>query len=319
MSNPQLHAVTQPESLAHARALLTEIELADGASPVSDQAMLAAAAGLRELFLITAGDPLPASHSIPADLAGVGIIGEGELDLAIIAGLRSPEFTAQTLRLLLERAPGEVRSWVHGDRPETDAALTAAGFHPARSLYRMALDPDLLPTDQVAPLALPTPAGLRLRAFGAEASVDADAAAWVAANAAAFATHPEQGRITVADFAQMRLEPWFDSDDLLLLDAGGELAGSTWVKTLRDGGDVSCELYAVGVRPSYAGQGLGKLLLRATLARMAEHRPSAVSLYVDGDNSTAVGLYERAEFTIDSRSRQWLRPDLGTPSDRMDT
>lgn len=297
-------------SFASARELLAEVERADGTSPVSDQAMLAATQGTRELLLIALG----------GTAVGVGVIGEGELDLALVPGHRSATIQTEALGLLLARTTGEVRSWVHGDRAAAEAALAGAGFTPARSLYRMALDPDLLPTDRVPAIDLPAPAGLTLRAYGTAAGDDV---AWVAANAAAFATHPEQGRITVADFAHMRREPWFDSEDLILLDAGNELAGSTWVKTLHEdesGSDsVTCELYAVGIRPSFAGKGLGRFLLNVTLARMAEHTPSSVSLYVDGDNAAAVGLYESAGFTIDSRSRQWLLRHSGTPSVTMET
>lgn len=308
-------------TLERARSLLADIERADGASPVSDQAMLAVAQGTRALVLVAPED-VPATgqaETVAPPLGAaiaVGVVGEGEIDLAILPEFRTPAFEAATLRLLLQQEPGELRSWVHGDRPGTEAALAAEGFVPARSLYRMALDPDLLPRDGIHALDLPAPAGLALRPFGTDTGDDA---AWVAANAAAFATHPEQGRITGADFATMREEAWFDPEDLILLDAGNELAGSTWVKTLRDGDRVTCELYAVGVRPSYAGRGLGRLLLRATLARMAEHSPESVTLYVDGDNAAAVGLYESAGFTIDSRSTQWLRPGSGTPNARMDT
>lgn len=308
MYTPRLvTAAHQPEMLDRARSLLSEIERADGASPISDQAMLAVTQGTRTLYLIASGEEQAAAatpDSVDAAVA-VGVVGEGEIDLAITPAFRAPEFESASLQLLLAHAPGELRSWVHGDRPDTESALAAAGFTPARSLYRMALDPDLLPRDGIAALDLPTPAGFALRAFGTAPNDDA---AWVAANAAAFATHPEQGRITVADFATMREEPWFDREDLILLDAGSKLAGSTWVKTLREPGTVACELYAVGVRPEYAGKGLGRLLLQVTLARMAEHAPDSVTLYVDGDNAAAVGLYESAGFTIDSRSKQWLRP-----------
>lgn len=324
MPDLQLLSATAPSQLATARALLAEIERADGASPVSDQALLAAAQGSRELFLITqagtwATAEIGGDKEVGVGEVGVGVIGEGEIDLALLPNHRGVEAEATALRLLLARTAGDVRCWVHGDRPETEAALAGAGFSPARSLYRMALDPDLLPADGVRALDLPAPAGYSLRGYGTAAGDDA---AWVAVNAAAFATHPEQGRITVAQFAQMRQESWFDPEDLILLDAGSELAGSTWVKTLRGGeagGEaVSCELYAVGVRPAHAGKGLGRLLLKATLARMAEHAPGAVTLYVDGDNTAAVGLYESARFTIDSRSRQWLRPGTGNPSVTME-
>lgn len=300
---------------ADAQLILAEIERATGASPISDQALLAVSQGARQLLMITRADEEPSTAAPASAAIGVGVIGEGELDLALLPEHRTPENEARALRTLLTHASGELRSWVHGDQPSFAQSLATAGFTPARSLYRMALDPDLLPAGAGPALALPVPVGLALRAYG---TAEGDDAAWVAANAAAFASHPEQGRITVEDFARMRQEPWFDASDLLLLDAGSELAGSTWVKTLRDEAGVSCELYAVGLRPEYAGRGLGRLLLQATLARMAEHTPERVTLYVDGDNTAAVGLYESAGFTIDSRSMQWLRPDSGVASVRMD-
>lgn len=308
-----------PELLKSARALLAEIERQTGVSPISDQAMVAVANGERELLLFHVHEPETSEGPV-----GAGVVGGGEVDLALMPAYEAlaPDALAALLAAAADAGSGtnsatELRAWVHGERPEFAAALKARGFHPARSLFRMALDPARLPPATPGPFELEFPAGLTLREFGSTGDVDADAAAWVAANAAAFASHPEQGRITVSDFAEMRREPWFDASDLLLLDSGSshsQLAASTWVKTLGASGtdetseasDTACELYAVGVRPEFAGKGLGKLLLEATLRRMAQHGASSVSLYVDGDNTPAVSLYEKRGFTIDSRSTQWL-------------
>lgn len=302
-------------ALESARGLIAEAEAFDGASPVSDQAVLAAAQGQRTLLLFEG------AGSAPQPVA-LGVIGQGEVDLVVRPSERRRGIGAAALGILLARGDerAELRAWAHGENPAAEALLRHAGFGPVRSLYRMALDPALLPHDERDPLALPTPPGLRLRAFDPEAR--GDAAAWVRANAAAFAAHPEQGRITEADFSLMRQEDWFDPADLLLLaeETGDELAGSTWIKTVRSdsGGSTECELYAVGVRPEYAGRGLGRLLLDVTLARMAQHRPARVTLYVDGENEPAVRMYERASFTIDSRSRQWSRPASSAVDARMD-
>ena len=316
-----------PEALGSARALIAEAEAADGTPPVSDQALLEASQGKRALLLFGGADSGAeggsgsGSGSSPASggPAALGIVGPGEVDLVVRPGARGRGIGTAALGALLDRASGEVRAWAHGENPAAEALLTRAGFAPVRSLFRMALDPALLPAGGAAPgadpdpLAIPTPGDLALRAF--DPASDADAAAWVDANAAAFADHPEQGRITLADFAAMRAEPWFDPADLILLgelDAHGQplprIAGSTWIKTVRDGDAVDTELYAVGVRPERAGEGLGRLLLAVTLARMAQHAPQRVTLYVDGENARAVELYERAGFTVDSRSRQWSRP-----------
>ncbi|UOR00811.1 mycothiol synthase [Leucobacter allii] len=312
---------TSAAEIETARALVAEAEAHDGASAISDQALLAAAQGQRALLLFSeGGSPRPVA---------VGVVGDGEIDLVVRPEERGRGIGAAASRALLAAADDGVPllAWAHGENPGAEALLRASGFAPVRSLYRMALDPALLPVDGRDPFGLPVPEGLALRAF--DPASPRDAGAWVRANAAAFADHPEQGRITEADFAILRREPWFDPEDLLLLAAGGtgdaaedgagELAGSSWIKTVRgENGDAETELYAVGVRPEYAGRGLGRLLLDATLARMAQHAPERVTLYVDGENAAAVRMYETAGFTIDSRSRQWRREPRAGVDVRMD-
>lgn len=295
---PELVSHATDPAFAAARELISEAESYDGVSPVSDQAMLAATQGQRTLLVFSEDDARVA----------VGIIGDGEVDLVVRPDARGHGVGTAALRDLLAESTGELRAWAHGDNPAAEALLTQAGFVPVRSLFRMALDPALLPHGTRKPEDLELPTGFTLRRFDAANSGDIDA--WVAVNAAAFATHPEQGRITATDFRLVMDEPWFDPGDLFLLAApDGALAGSTWIKTIAGapGTAPECELYAIGIHPKYTGHGLGRFLLDVTLVRMAQHDPSRVSLYVDGDNERAVQLYLRAGFTVDSRSRQWAR------------
>lgn len=295
-----------PETaLTAARTVIAEAEASDGASPVSDQALLSVAQGKRELLLF-------ADSPVSERIIATGIVGQGELDLVVRPAERGNGVGTAALAALLSVADGAagttapLLTWAHGENPAAEALLGRSGFTPVRSLYRMALDPALLPSDGRDPLALARADELSLHTF----DVERDSAEWVRVNAAAFATHPEQGRITQDDFALMREESWFDPDDLILLTgARNEVIGSTWIKTVLDPatGTVETELYAVGVDPAHAGRGLGRLLLDVTLARMAQHAPASVSLYVDGENERAVRMYEAAGFTIDSRSRQWAR------------
>ncbi|QIM17231.1 mycothiol synthase [Leucobacter insecticola] len=310
--------------LTAARELVRVAEEHDGVSPVSDQAMLAAAQGERVLrafgretasgvvstrFTRSTGEgESPRSTGGAEDPVAIGIVGDGELDLVVHPDHRGHGIGSAALKQLLAHEPGTLKAWAHGENPAAEALLTRAGFAPVRSLFRMALDPALLPRDGRDPAALTPPAGFQLRTFTAGNQADIDA--WVTVNAAAFATHPEQGRITAADFRLVAEEPWFNPDDLFLLAApGGALAGSTWIKTLPTEPETppETELYAIGIHPDYAGHGLGRFLLDVTLARMAEHHPGRVTLYVDGENERAVKMYEAAGFTVDSRSRQWER------------
>lgn len=282
-------------SIEVAGPLIERAEHADDSSPISDQALLAVSQGQRKLLLFT-----EAGHEGPV---AVGVIGQGELDLVVDPEARGLGIGAAALDQLLDQANGEVLAWAHGENPAANALLDRAGFSPARSLFRMVLDPAILPSAGTDPLSVELPDGYSLRTF-----VHADAAAWVRVNAVAFADHPEQGRVTESDFALMREEPWFDANDLFLLEGpDGQLAGSTWIKTVIEDEHTETELYAIGVDPAHAGRGLGRILLDATLARMTEHHPNRVSLYVDGENERAVRMYETAGFTVDSRSTQWRR------------
>ncbi|MCB1274353.1 MAG: mycothiol synthase [Leucobacter sp.] len=320
-------ATDRDAALADVREVLAAAERADGFPAISDQALLAAAQGRREVLLAMQTTPSDGTRT-----AAVGILGEGELDLAVHPADRSRGVGTRMLDALLRtdatgtgRAPHgasdggephELRAWAHGENPAAQALLARAGFAPARSLLRLALDPAQLP--EAIAGARPLPDGFALRAFD-PARAD-DASDWVRVNAAAFASHPEQGGVTLDDFAATRQEPWFDADDLILAfapadapDGAGELAGYTWIKTLHHDGDAGSapstetELYVLGVGPGFAGRGLGAALLGETLRRMAAHRPDRITLYVDGDNENALALYERAGFTIDQLSTQWVR------------
>lgn len=300
-------------SIEEARPLLDRAEQHDASPQISDQALLAVAQGQRNLVLF---------QDASGNTLAVGVIGQGELDLVVDPQHRGRGVGSAALNQLRAQATGEILAWAHGENPAANALLDSAGFTPVRSLYRMSLDPALLPP---AGTEVQAPDGYTLRPFNPGSP--ADAPAWVRVNAAAFANHPEQGRITEKDFALIREEPWYLDADLLLLEtsSGGDskaphLAGSTWVKTLHHESDgpspsVETELYAVGVDPEFAGKGLGKVLLNATLARMADHDPQRVTLYVDGENERAVQMYKNAGFTISSRSRQWRGPSLSGASE----
>lgn len=306
-----------PEVWAAVRELLDEAEAADGSAPISDQALIAAQQGRRPLYL---GDD------------AVGIVGEGELDLVVRPRSRGEGRGGRALELLLREVEDrarpdqlddrELRAWAHGESPAAAALLRRAGFEPVRELLRMTLDPDRLQAAIDGARAMPE--GFEVEPYD-PAARPSQAEEWVRVNAAAFASHPEQGRMTLGDFEALEQEGWFAPDDLRLAWAvgssphlsssphptgpGGEhrLAGSTWVKTVAGPHGVETELYSIGVDPSFAGLGLGAGLLGETLRRMAEHAPNRISLYVDGDNTAAVALYERAGFEVEQRSTQWLR------------
>ena len=288
------------------RELLAEAEQADGESPISDQALIAALSGARPLF---AFDSASLGASGAQSPVAVGILGDGELDLVVRPSARGAGVGRAALDMLLAAADrtvsGSLRVWAHGENPAAAALLAGAGFAPTRTLYRLALDPERLAAASAD--AHPLPDGFRTEEFDEENPAHLDA--WVRVNAAAFADHPEQGAITATDFAILREQEWFDPQDLILAAdaASGDIVGFTWVKTLRTEEATETELYVLGVDPAYSGRGLGAALLGTTLALMRAHRPDRITLYVDGENTQARALYDRAGFVVDAVSTQWSR------------
>ena len=169
-----------------------------------------------------------------------------------------------------------------------------------------ALDPvqDVGAVDQgesgAADLPLPErmPAGFRLRAF----EPGRDEQEWLRVNAAAFAGHPEQGRMTLDDLRQREAEAWFDPAGFLLAERAGSLLGFHWTKRHPDGAG---EVYVLGVAPAAQGLGLGRALLVRGLRHLTGSGCPYVLLYVDGDNPGAVRLYERDGFARFDLDVQW--------------
>ncbi len=193
-------------------------------------------------------------------------------------------------RALLDAALAEGAGsvWAHGMLPAADALARAAGLEMTRSLHLMKRP--LTAADAVDPQL---PPGFSVRAF----APGRDDETWVRLNAAAFARHQEQGRLTVADLHERMAQPWFDPAGLILVveDATGDVVAFHWTKV--EEGSSSGEVYVVGVDPAHQGRGLGGPVTRLGLAHLARLGLHEVELYVDGDNTAARRTYERLGFT----------------------
>jgi mycothiol synthase len=229
-------------------------------------------------------------------------------------------------RALLDAAlaEGAHSVWAHGMLPAADALARSAGLEMTRSLHRMSKP--LAAADAVDQVL---PQGFSVRSF----EPGHDDEAWVRLNAAAFARHPEQGRLTVEDLRERMAQPWFDPAGFLLVedDATGEVVAFHWTKVdppppgsprlpLPDGGDTPParrvaddlagqigEVYVVGVDPAYQGRGLGGPLTRLGLAHLARRGLGEVELYVDGDNTAARRTYESLGFADVAVDGQYTR------------
>lgn len=287
--------------LAGITALARAAEDADGNPPLSEQTLVdlrAAEAG--QLMVFTAGAP---EAGATAGLAGVAVLtgaedasgGPAVLELVVHPGYRGQGVgtaLADAVRGALDGAPAP-RAWSHGNHEAAVELAARYGLRPVRELWKMRLGHQA-PDHPLPSAALP--AGVSLRAF----EPGRDEEAWLAANAAAFAHHPEQGRMTLADLQARMAEDWFDPAGFLLAvrESDGALLGFHWTKVHAgtNGQPDLGEVYAVGVVPEAQGMGLGRALTLAGIEHLHRAGLEAIMLYVDADNTAAVALYRRLGF-----------------------
>jgi mycothiol synthase len=137
-------------------------------------------------------------------------------------------------------------------------------------------------------MAEPLPAPVEREGVTVRGYTETDADELLRVNAAAFASHPEQGAMDAANLAERMAEPWFDPAGLLLAADGDRLLGFHWTK---QHSPALGEVYVVGIDPAAQGRGLGKLLTLAGLHHLAGRGVDEVLLYVESDNAPAVAVY----------------------------
>ncbi len=120
---------------------------------------------------------------------------------------------------------------------------------------------------------------------------------WLGVNAAAFASHPEQGGWDLATLRQRQAEPWWDPAGFLIYEEHGVMLGFCWTKIHHDLTPPEGEIYVIGVAPGAHGRGLGRALTVAGLASLSRRGIRHGMLFVDLDNDAAVGLYRSLGFT----------------------
>jgi mycothiol synthase len=299
-----VHAVqggVDQQLLKDCRNLLAAAEESDGNPSISEQTLISMRAGdSTEHNVLTLALYAPDEDSDPSsgqDLAGFAAVveepdGTGVVEIAVHPSYRNQGVADRLVGVLRDRRGfAGLKAWSHGNHEAAADLAARYGYVPVRELWKMRMTTTAADLPDVV-----LPDGVRIRAF----VPGQDEEAWLAANRAAFAHHPEQGSLTRADLDARMAESWFDPAGFLLaVGRDGRLLGYHWTKVHpRHGAHPAVgEIYVVGVTPEAQGSGLGKALTVAGIKHLQSLGLHAVMLYVDADNAPAVALYRRLGFS----------------------
>lgn len=208
-----------------------------------------------------------------------------------------PRFRGRGIGRHLARAlltePGGI--WAHGTLPAAAHLAATLGLAPVRELMQLRAN---LPAPAGVPGAA-LPDGVAIRTF----RPGLDDAEFLRVNAAAFAWHPEQGRLDQRGLAAEMTAPWFDAAGFFLAvpDADPDrVLGFHWTKVHPADPPAEPEpvgeIYVLAVDPGSKVRHLGGALTAAGLDHLAAKGLTRAMLYVEADNEPALRLYRRFGF-----------------------
>ena len=299
----------EPAALSDILQLVSAAQESDGNPPLSEQTLVDlrspdADPDTLRVFTTYAKDS-DADSAGGQGLAGVAVlVSETPGDPGVLELVVHPNYRNQGVGTALAAAvqdavrdrpsagDGDPRpaAWSHGNHEAAVELAARFGYRPVRDLWKMRLSRSNASLPEVQ-----FPEGVTLRPF----EPGHDEQAWLDVNAAAFAHHPEQGSMSLADLQARMDEGWFDPAGFLLaVDGEGRILGFHWTKVHPGTGGHPAigEVYVVGVSPEAQGRGLGKALTVAGIEHLHAAGLDAVMLYVDADNTAAVALYRRLGF-----------------------
>jgi mycothiol synthase len=280
-------------------ALIREATVADGVPPVGEHKYLKLHAGdgpVRAL-LASSGDRLDGY----AQVLRCG--GEATAEVVVRPSARGNgvgrRLVAAARQLAIAEGARQLKLWAYGALAPSAAIAERHGLRPIRTLLQLERPLDGLP---------PRPAvdGFTIRPFDPAR----DRRDWLRLHNLVFAGHPENGKWSLDDLEARLSQPWFDAEDFLVAEAGGRMVGFNWLKRVPDAPPErpEGEIYIIGVDASQRGRGLGRALAILGLHHLHERGMRVCTLYVEADNTAALGLYGALGFTTRHTHRCYAIP-----------
>ncbi len=302
MADLEIKRQLDDDDVREVEHLIDRVHRADGHRPIDEHRWVDAAHGGRSEFaglvlrerghdhLVAYAQVTRGQRSWAIDLV---IDPHHRYDAMIIA----PRLLGAGVDLIAAEGGGHVHYWVYEPTDAHRRIASLVGLDAGRDLLQLRVP--LPPAEETDVVTRPFVPGR-------------DEEAWLEVNNAAFEWHNEQGSWTLDDVHDREQEPWFDPEGFLLHERDGRLAAFCWTKIHEPAPGIPSqpakglgEIYVIAVHPDFHGAGLGRALTVAGLTHLARSVDVGM-LYVDADNTPAVGLYRDLGFTVHHTNRAFV-------------
>lgn len=177
-------------------------------------------------------------------------------------------------------------SMADGRDKDSIGFLSRRGFEKLIQIWTMQADPDFAPQEAPA-----VPRGYRLRDY----RLGEDTALLTDLYNRTFDRHVSFFTSTVEDTRSIENTPMFDSKLTVFLETEqGQVVAYARNSVREEVRDAWVDV--LGVLPEYQGKGLGRFMLLHSLYLLAQSRPKAIRLIVEGSNDRARALYDSEGF-----------------------
>jgi mycothiol synthase len=178
-------------------------------------------------------------------------------------------------------------------QPASEAFAARHGYQPRRKYWLMERPGNKVPEPE-------WPEGVEVRRFD---SSDRDFELWVDVFNRSWREHDHPVLATVPDMRRHQAGGMLEPALMHFAMLAGEPVAFLRLALHPTRGEIA----VVGVVPEHRGRGLGRALLRLGCRRLLDQGATRVTLFVDGENERALGLYRKESFEVIRTRQLWSR------------